>query len=110
MQKKYKLFQKLESTLICQISKTIGAGKNFTRTQKQTILDENRRNNGGVLKSDLSGKELDVPTQSRKGEKANMNQAEIDHIEPKSKGGSNSYSNAQVLSKEENLRKGNKIE
>ena len=42
--------------------------------------------------------------------KANMNQAEIDHIEPKSKGGSNSYSNAQVLSKEENLRKGNKIE
>ena len=55
-------------------------------------------------------KELDVLTQSRKGEKANMNQAEIDHIEPKSKGGSNSYSNAQVLSKEENLRKGNKIE
>ena len=65
---------------------------------------------GGILKSDLSGKELDMPVQSRKGERANMNQAEIDHITPKSKGGSNSYSNAQVLSKEENLRKGNRIE
>ena len=51
-----------------------------------------------------------MPVQSRKGERANMNQAEIDHITPKSKGGSNSYSNAQVLSKEENLRKGNRIE
>ena len=91
-------------------SKTISEGKSFTRTQKQKILEENKNRNGGILKSDLSGKELDMPVQSRKGERANMNQAEIDHITPKSKGGSNSYSNAQVLSKEENLRKGNRIE
>jgi len=38
-----------------------------------------------------------------------MNQAEIDHIEPKSKGGSNASSNAQVLSKKENISKGDKI-
>jgi len=37
-----------------------------------------------------------------------MNQAEIDHINPKSQGGSNDNSNLQVLSKEENLRKGNR--
>ena len=37
-----------------------------------------------------------------------MNQAEIDHIYPKSKGGTNSSSNAQVVSKDENLRKSNK--
>ncbi len=37
-----------------------------------------------------------------------MNQVEIDHIDPKSKSGSNSYKNAQVLSKEENLERGNK--
>lgn len=34
-----------------------------------------------------------------------MNQAEIDHVNAKSKGGSNSYKNAQVLSKKENLKK-----
>ncbi len=38
-----------------------------------------------------------------------MNQAEIDHIDPKSKGGNNASSNAQVLSKKENIAKGNRI-
>ncbi|MBQ3772388.1 MAG: HNH endonuclease [Bacteroidaceae bacterium] len=38
-----------------------------------------------------------------------MNQAEIDHIHPRSKGGSNDSSNAQVLSKEENLRKSDRM-
>lgn len=37
-----------------------------------------------------------------------MNQAEVDHINPRSAGGSNHTSNAQVLSKEENLKKSNK--
>lgn len=90
-----------------QDSKSVGPGKNFTPTQKQAILQENMKRNGGVIKSDASGKILDKPVQSQKGIKANMNQAEIDHVNAKSKGGSNSYSNAQVLSKEENLKKRN---
>lgn len=65
--------------------------------------------NGGVLRSDQSGAVLDLPTQSKKGQKANMNQAEIDHIDPRSKGGNNASSNAQVLSKKENIAKGNRI-
>jgi hypothetical protein len=89
--------------------KNVKEGGNFTRSQKKNILEENKKQNGGVIKSDQSGKVLDTPTQSKKGQKANMNQAEIDHVNPKSKpGGTNSSSNAQVLSKEENLRKGNK--
>jgi filamentous hemagglutinin len=37
-----------------------------------------------------------------------MNQAEVDHIEPRSKGGTNENTNLQVLSKEENIKKGNR--
>jgi len=95
-------------------SKSVGPGKNFTSSQKQNILEANKAKNNGVLKSDLSGKTLDTPVQSQKGVKANMNQAEVDHITPKKpaepnvKSGSNSYKNAQVLSKEENILKSNK--
>lgn len=63
--------------------------------------------NGGVLKSDGDGRLLNFPRKNVKGRKADMNQAEVDHINPRS-AGSNNTSNAQVLSKEENLKKSNK--
>ncbi|HET6224708.1 MAG TPA: hypothetical protein VFF27_00420, partial [Bacteroidia bacterium] len=87
-------------------SKTVGVGKDFTRAQKQAIINTNKANNGGVIKSDQSGKVADAAVQSKKGVPSNMNQAEVDHIVPKAKGGTNSSSNAQVLTKEENLKKG----
>lgn len=85
--------------------KVVGEGLNTTKAQRTRILEANKEANGGIIKSDLSGKTLDAPVQARKGVKANMSQAEIDHVQPKAKGGSNSNSNLQVLSKEENLRK-----
>jgi len=85
----------------------VGPGLETTRAQRARILEANKKANGDVLKSDKSGKILDAPTQSKKGVPANKNQAEVDHVDPKSKGGSNSNANMQVLSKEENIKKSN---
>ncbi len=86
-------------------SKSVGPGKNFTSAQKKAIVAENMKRNDGVIKSDKSGIILDKSVQSKKGVSSNMNQAEIDHVTPKAQGGSNSFKNAQVLSKKENLDK-----
>ncbi|MCE4538542.1 HNH endonuclease [Pelomonas sp. P7] len=88
----------------------IGAGKPFTRAQKRDILQANREKNGGTLKSDKSGEVL-VPSQkSESGVTPPANEAQVDHIVPRSKGGTNDPSNAQVLSRKENRDKSDKTE
>ena len=90
--------------------KTVGPGRAATPAQKKRMLAENERQNGGQLTSDGDGRPLNPPKQSKKGVPADPNQAEVDHILPKSKGGSNSNSNLRVISKEENLKKGNRVD
>ena len=85
-----------------------GTGKKFTQKQKAEILQANMNANGGVLRSDGDGRVLNMPKRNIKGQKADMNQAEVDHVKARSKGGSNKSNNAQVLSKEENLKKYNR--
>ncbi len=80
-------------------------GKATTKNQRAKFLEQNRNANGGVLRSDGDGRVLSEPQKSVKGQKANMNQAGVDHMTLKSKGGTNNNSNLQVLSKEENLKK-----
>jgi hypothetical protein len=82
-----------------------GKHKKFTSNQRKKILEMNKRANLGLLKDDVDGRILSVPKQAKRGIPADMNQAEVDHIIPKSKGGSNKYVNAQVLSKEMNIKK-----
>ncbi len=86
-------------------SKSVGAGKRFTSAQKKKIIQQNIERNGGVIKSDLSGEILVPATKSQKGVTPNLLEVHIDHIDPRSKGGKNSYSNAQVLSRYENIKK-----
>ena len=87
---------------------SVGTGKDFTAAQKKNIIEENMKKNGGVVKSDLSGQELVKPSKSQKGVTPPENEWQIDHINAKDNGGSNSYSNAQVLSRKENRLKSNK--
>ena len=91
-------------------SQFVGEGKGFTQAQKEQILKRNILKNDGVLRSDGDGRILKLPEKYYKGHIPPLNEAQIDHIKPKSLGGTNSFRNAQVLSREENLLKGVKIE
>lgn len=77
----------------------------YDHTRKKEILDVNRERNGGVLRSDKTGKVLESPQQYVKGYNPPANEAQIDHILAKSNGGYNSFDNAQVIERSANLAK-----
>ncbi|SDJ22521.1 protein of unknown function [Paraburkholderia steynii] len=98
-------------------------GRDFQPGQKPKILAENANQHGGKLFSDEPldpwyGKELEPPLKGPQepGKFARVpdNQAQVDHIIPKTGPngeplGSNSYSNAKVVSAEYNRGKSNKL-
>ncbi|EKE19463.1 MAG: hypothetical protein ACD_9C00006G0002 [uncultured bacterium] len=92
---------------------SIAPGKDYTPSQKKKILEENRRKNNGVLRDDETGEILSEPQKSQKGVTPPTNEAQVDHIKPKNpkdenvEPGSNSYSNARVISRERNIQKSN---
>jgi RHS repeat-associated protein len=83
----------------------VGPGLETTPSQRQRILEYNKKMNGGVLRSDEDGSIINMPTNVPKGGKADMKQAEVDHIDERVTGGSNSNRNLRVVSKEQNLKK-----
>jgi hypothetical protein len=89
-------------------SDSVGPRKGFTQSQKQSIFEQNRSHNNGQIRSDLSGGILTPPRKHLKGVSPSWNEAHVDHIRPRANNGTNSFSNAQVLSRGENLFKGAK--
>ena len=88
----------------------VGPGKNFSAKQKEKMLLENMKRNNGVVMSDnpndpYYGQELVKPLKSMKGVSPLPNEWQFDHITPKSQGGTNSYSNCQIVSRQYNRDK-----
>ena len=84
------------------------AGKNFTQAGKRTVRDRNASANGGDMLCENCGTETVLPQQSRRGVTPPGNEAHVDHILPKSRGGDGAPSNGQVLCRDCNLDKSNK--
>ena len=74
---------------------SVGPGKSFTQTKKKNLLEANRQQNGGTLRSDQSGVELVPGQRHKRGVTPPANEAHVHHIIPKSKNGPNSSANAQ---------------
>ncbi|MBQ9602079.1 MAG: HNH endonuclease, partial [Neisseriaceae bacterium] len=93
---------------INDLSRTQRPGKSFTPAQKDAVKNENRIRNDGVTKCENCGVET-VPAQKHQsGVTPPSNETHIDHVVPKSKGGSGTADNGQVLCRNCNLQKGNK--
>lgn len=87
-----------------------GPGKPFTKAQKEKIYKDNKARNGGILRDDRTGEELIPSVKSESGVTPHPNEAQIDHVYPRSEGGPNTYSNAEVRSRANNMEKSNEIE
>lgn len=79
---------------------TFGSRRNFSAEQRKLILQTNMARNGGKIQSDDPNDPIYNPPHSATelSEQGAANFPEIDHIIPKSLGGSNQFSNARVVS------------
>ncbi|WP_324603286.1 RHS repeat-associated core domain-containing protein [Leptospira santarosai] len=85
------------------------SGKSFTPKGKQEIDNANAAKYGGVNKCENCGVDVVPGQRNEKGVSPPWNQRERDHIIPKSKGGDGSPSNGQILCRECNNGKSDKL-
>ena len=85
------------------------AGKNFTPKGKRQVKARNAEKHGGKNKCENCGKRTVRPRKTVKGAKRPPRETQVDHVEPKSKGGSGTPDNGQVLCRTCNQKKGAKI-
>ncbi|MBK9260810.1 MAG: type IV secretion protein Rhs, partial [Polyangiaceae bacterium] len=88
--------------------KNIGASTRPTPRQVREMKAANRAENGGELRSDLSGKPMVDAAKSQRGVTPPPNEVQVDHIAPVDKGGTRTQSNLQLITREENRIKWNR--
>ncbi|MCP3805475.1 polymorphic toxin-type HINT domain-containing protein [Allokutzneria sp. A3M-2-11 16] len=82
-------------------------GMDFTDAGREKVYEANRAKNGGVLKCEYCGREV-VRRPSTPGVPGRPDDAQIDHIEPKSRGGHGGDHNGAVACRNCNRSKSNK--
>lgn len=80
----------------------------FTKAGKEEVWNRNAVKHGGTNKCDNCGVDAVRPQQHTRGVKPPGNEGHVDHATARSKGGSGTPDNGQVLCRECNLEKGNK--
>ncbi len=81
------------------------AGKAFTPAEKAKVLEANAAKNNGEIICEGCGVTTTKPAKSQRGVTPPKTDRQIDHKEPKSKGGSGTAENGQVLCRDCNRKK-----
>jgi hypothetical protein len=88
--------------------KNLNASTRPTPRQVREMKAANRAHNGGVLRSDATGKVMQDSAKSKSGVTPPSNEAQVDHMTAVSKGGTRAQSNLQLLTRKENRTKSNR--
>ncbi|MFN5850160.1 MAG: HNH endonuclease [Chitinophagales bacterium] len=92
-----------------KLSKKQREGKDFTKAGKKAVIDVNKANNNGTTKCQNCKIETTPAQQSKSGVTPPKTETQVDHINPKSNGGSGTPDNGQVLCRDCNIQKSDKI-